>query len=177
MSAEDTHLDDRLPFEARLDALTSQPGDVKLSKSSLGWHLIRCEDVMTELAATMERKRGRLPGTGAFGAALGAAAASADPADAAPAKTGTYAMETMGCQMNVADSERMEGQLESMGLVKTDDAKTASVVVVNTCSIRACFFSVRPFPPPPPIVPAASSRGIRLARFASLLSRSRPRQR
>ena len=27
----------------------------------------------------------------------------------------TYSVETMGCQMNSADSERIAGQLESMG--------------------------------------------------------------
>ena len=48
----------------------------------------------------------------------------------------TYSIETMGCQMNVADSERIEGQLSQLGYIKTDDTTAADVVVLNTCSIR-----------------------------------------
>ncbi len=44
---------------------------------------------------------------------------------------------TNGCQMNVADSERMEGILSnSLQLSPTTNAKDAHVVVINTCSIR-----------------------------------------
>merc|ERR1719183_3323730 len=42
----------------------------------------------------------------------------------------------MGCQMNSADSERIAGQLESMGMVRTENSLAANVVVYNTCSIR-----------------------------------------
>ena len=35
----------------------------------------------------------------------------------------------MGCQMNSADSERIAGQLESMGMVRTSDALKANVVI------------------------------------------------
>jgi tRNA-2-methylthio-N6-dimethylallyladenosine synthase len=47
-----------------------------------------------------------------------------------------YSVETMGCQMNSADSERMRGQLEGMGMLYTENQKDANVVVFNTCSIR-----------------------------------------
>lgn len=47
-----------------------------------------------------------------------------------------YSMESMGCQMNSADAERMEGQLKSLGFTKTDEPRNAQVVVLNTCSIR-----------------------------------------
>lgn len=50
----------------------------------------------------------------------------------------TYQMETMGCQMNIADSERMEGQLQTLGIRpwKEGEKKHPDLVVLNTCSIR-----------------------------------------
>ena len=47
-----------------------------------------------------------------------------------------YLVETFGCQMNVHDSERMAGLLESAGYQPAQDALDADVVVVNTCSVR-----------------------------------------
>jgi tRNA-2-methylthio-N6-dimethylallyladenosine synthase len=48
----------------------------------------------------------------------------------------TYTIETMGCQMNIADSERMEAQLQSLGMVIATSPELANVVILNTCSIR-----------------------------------------
>jgi tRNA-2-methylthio-N6-dimethylallyladenosine synthase len=45
-------------------------------------------------------------------------------------------LETMGCQMNVSDSERVATKLVSEGYEITDDAADADVVLFNTCSIR-----------------------------------------
>ena len=39
-------------------------------------------------------------------------------------------------QMNLADSERMAGVLETMGYSCTEEASEADVLVYNTCSIR-----------------------------------------
>ena len=39
-------------------------------------------------------------------------------------------------QMNMADSERMAGVLESVGYQCADDASDADVLIYNTCSIR-----------------------------------------
>ena len=47
-----------------------------------------------------------------------------------------YSMESMGCQMNSADAERMEGQLQALGFAKAAEPRDAQVVVLNTCSIR-----------------------------------------
>ena len=47
-----------------------------------------------------------------------------------------YHITTFGCQMNKADSERMAGILDNMGLQWTDDPFTADVVLYNTCTIR-----------------------------------------
>lgn len=68
----------------------------------------------------------------------------------------TYKIETMGCQMNLADSERIEGQLMNLGIrpllnnettlvpVQLNNGtmrmkskpKEPDVVILNTCSIR-----------------------------------------
>eukprot|EP00921_Rhytidocystis_pertsovi_P008571 GHVQ01014004.1.p1 GENE.GHVQ01014004.1~~GHVQ01014004.1.p1 ORF type:complete len:346 (+),score=33.32 GHVQ01014004.1:1642-2679(+) len=48
----------------------------------------------------------------------------------------SYFIETMGCQMNKADSERIAGQLESLGFKSTPDVSVADMLVVNTCAIR-----------------------------------------
>ena len=44
---------------------------------------------------------------------------------------------TYGCQMNVADSERMAGLLEKIGYTLTDDAARADLILINTCCVRA----------------------------------------
>ena len=44
---------------------------------------------------------------------------------------------TYGCQMNVADSERMAGLLKAIGYSLTDDIDTADLVLINTCCVRA----------------------------------------
>jgi tRNA-2-methylthio-N6-dimethylallyladenosine synthase len=46
-------------------------------------------------------------------------------------------IETFGCQMNVADSERAATVLRSAGYEMTDSAESADVVLLNTCSVRA----------------------------------------
>jgi tRNA-2-methylthio-N6-dimethylallyladenosine synthase len=43
---------------------------------------------------------------------------------------------TIGCQMNVYDSEKLASILSSSGFEKTEDMDKADVVVCNTCSIR-----------------------------------------
>jgi len=45
-------------------------------------------------------------------------------------------IETMGCQMNVLDSELVLGQLRQLGYTVTSEAKSADVVLINTCSVR-----------------------------------------
>ena len=44
---------------------------------------------------------------------------------------------TYGCQMNVADSERMAGLLGKIGYTLTDDADRADLILINTCCVRA----------------------------------------
>ncbi|MEL1222051.1 MAG: tRNA (N6-isopentenyl adenosine(37)-C2)-methylthiotransferase MiaB [Candidatus Neomarinimicrobiota bacterium] len=47
-----------------------------------------------------------------------------------------FALETYGCQMNVADSELVEGILTNLGLKKTANYDEADAIFLNTCAIR-----------------------------------------
>jgi tRNA-2-methylthio-N6-dimethylallyladenosine synthase len=47
-----------------------------------------------------------------------------------------YHLTTFGCQMNVHDSERMKGMLESLGYGEAPERDAADVILFNTCSIR-----------------------------------------
>lgn len=51
-------------------------------------------------------------------------------------KPRTYFLETFGCQMNVLDSQLVEGQLRARGISPIADASTADLVLFNTCSVR-----------------------------------------
>ncbi|MFC0715707.1 tRNA (N6-isopentenyl adenosine(37)-C2)-methylthiotransferase MiaB [Cellulomonas biazotea] len=62
-------------------------------------------------------------------------------APAAPdASPRTYLVKTLGCQMNVHDSEHMAGMLEQAGYVAATPADAAAedadVIVINTCAVR-----------------------------------------
>ena len=47
-----------------------------------------------------------------------------------------FYVRTYGCQMNVADSDEMGRHLQARGLTPTDDPDEASVLLVNTCTVR-----------------------------------------
>lgn len=57
-------------------------------------------------------------------------------AHAADGRARTYEVRTFGCQMNVHDSERLSGSLESAGYVLAEAGAEADVVVINTCAVR-----------------------------------------
>jgi tRNA-2-methylthio-N6-dimethylallyladenosine synthase len=48
----------------------------------------------------------------------------------------TFQVRTYGCQMNVHDSERLAGLLESAGYAQVAEGGTPDVVVFNTCAVR-----------------------------------------
>ncbi len=48
----------------------------------------------------------------------------------------TYYLETWGCQMNVVDSQYLEGILETRGLRRVEEASAADVALLNTCAVR-----------------------------------------
>src|SRR5271163_2074484 len=45
-------------------------------------------------------------------------------------------LQTVGCQMNVLDSELVVGSLRRQGYQLTDQATDADVILFNTCSVR-----------------------------------------
>ncbi len=45
-------------------------------------------------------------------------------------------INTMGCQMNVYDSDQIRSRLAPMGYDSTDDLEQADIIIVNTCTIR-----------------------------------------
>ena len=147
------HLDLLFPNQARVQAIhiTTKPGDIVLVQSHRGYHLVQVQDVMADVKKMSYLKQ-RKKSDNSFqqGAARVASAAAATGggihsgafgSDNKEKKDLTYKIETMGCQMNLADSERIEGQLQSMGIRPLDpevDEKSIhpDVVVLNTCSIR-----------------------------------------
>ena len=47
-----------------------------------------------------------------------------------------FFMWTLGCQMNVSDSEEMAGQLLAAGCTRAPSMEEADLVVINTCAVR-----------------------------------------
>ena len=48
----------------------------------------------------------------------------------------TYVIQTLGCQMNVHDSERIAGSLDAAGYVPAQEGTDPDLVVFNTCAVR-----------------------------------------
>ena len=48
-----------------------------------------------------------------------------------------YYVWTVGCQMNVSDSERLEAALQGVGYAPAEKPEEASFIVLNSCSVRA----------------------------------------
>ncbi|MFD6448053.1 tRNA (N6-isopentenyl adenosine(37)-C2)-methylthiotransferase MiaB [Promicromonospora sp. NPDC060204] len=73
-------------------------------------------------------------------APLDAATTDTAVGDAASEQPRTYLVRTLGCQMNVHDSEHMAGMLEQAGYTRASSqdeaANAADVVVINTCAVR-----------------------------------------
>ena len=109
-----------LPPEVINAALYMNKGDLVIKQSQDSWHVLQLLDTETKLSPALKKRRRQQ-----FLAKKGHISGGS-----------TYFLDTMGCQMNVADSERMEGQLLDMGFTRSEDAKSANLVILNTCSIR-----------------------------------------
>ena len=48
----------------------------------------------------------------------------------------TYYIKTFGCQMNYADSEKIDMILRSAGFRKVLDPIQSDIIIMNTCSVR-----------------------------------------
>jgi len=47
-----------------------------------------------------------------------------------------YTIQTLGCQMNTADSQRLASELERLGYRAASDPDSADIHVINTCVVR-----------------------------------------
>jgi tRNA-2-methylthio-N6-dimethylallyladenosine synthase len=47
-----------------------------------------------------------------------------------------YYLETFGCAMNLADSEKVNLILTQSGFLPTKNPKEADLIILNTCSVR-----------------------------------------
>lgn len=125
--------------------LRPKGGDVRRvrSESDGRWYLIRVDDVAVSSSSSAADgrtttneivRRKKLRGLGVV--PTSPSFVPSDSSSSSPAKT--YHVATAGCQMNVADSERLAGVLESdrLDLSRVDDPSKADVVVFNTCSVR-----------------------------------------
>lgn len=109
-----------------------QPGDIVMVESVRGIHLVQIADVMVDvrkMAATRPRNKIGIAGQGILGGALllplqqqnmssedATSTSSSSSTTMTTRPDLTYVIETMGCQMNQADSERMEGQLQALSI-------------------------------------------------------------
>ena len=48
----------------------------------------------------------------------------------------TYVIQTLGCQMNVHDSERIAGSLDAAGYIPAIEGQEPDLIVFNTCAVR-----------------------------------------
>lgn len=58
------------------------------------------------------------------------------PTTASAASSKQYHIWTLGCQMNIADSQLLASELEKMGYSAAQDPDAADIYVVNTCVVR-----------------------------------------
>ena len=58
------------------------------------------------------------------------------PVSSEGAEPNTFFIETWGCQMNDLDSQRLAGSLKLLGYRRVQDEARASLILLNTCSIR-----------------------------------------
>eukprot|EP01031_Cornospumella_fuschlensis_P029006 gene29006-35011_t len=118
------------PAELINAAFSMSKGDIKIVSSTAvdsitntpveSYHVVQLIDVINKLSPQLRKKK----------------ANNYKDMVAKDEKDLRYFIETMGCQMNVADSERMEAQLQELGYLKTANATEAHMVVINTCAIR-----------------------------------------
>lgn len=121
--------------------LEPKAGDVHVleSESTNRWHVLQCLEVWTNLPTNVTSdslRVGSFSGTNKILTGrrklkgLGVVPTF-------PQEMQSYHIQTVGCQMNVADSERLEGVLQNqMGLSPSQKPEQADVVILNTCSIR-----------------------------------------
>lgn len=109
-------------------ALRTRPNKLEQVKTEDGWHVFMVEEVRHVIRTKHERTPSRRK--------TDKKDFQNSSAEAPVPLAKTYAMQTLGCQMNRSDSERMAGELARIGYEEIDDPFKASVLVLNTCNIR-----------------------------------------
>lgn len=117
--------DDWLPH-----LLRARPGALTVSHTSYAWEVFVVTDVRYELQVTsVHAPRGNgLRASGRMRRHVPRVRPAIDE--------GTYFIDTLGCQMNASDSERMSAALQSIGYLPTTDPKRSAIYVLNTCALR-----------------------------------------
>ena len=128
---ESSHGNDSVIFMELVNAAISMSkGDIAIVSSTrvgsnqqvFSWHVLQVMDIITTLSPILlRRKKDSIHN-----------AVSSDSFS----HNQYYSIDTMGCQMNLADSERIEAQLVDLGYSKVPDGEEPNLVVINTCSIR-----------------------------------------
>ena len=118
----------QLDPELELLCFNAAPNVAFQAQTYRGYHVVRVEDAEYKLVPTVRKERS------------GRHQLRASTARRRRRRVGSdgrrYNIQTLGCQMNLADSERMAGELERCGYVHTPDPHDADLMLLNTCSIR-----------------------------------------
>ncbi|PXF47772.1 tRNA-2-methylthio-N(6)-dimethylallyladenosine synthase [Gracilariopsis chorda] len=110
-------------------ALRSRPHTLERVQTKHGWHVFIVEEARHVLRTKHERTASRQNPNRKRGVGVNG--------EQVPRPLPhTYAVQTLGCQMNRSDSERMAGELNRLGYTETSDPFQASLLILNTCNIR-----------------------------------------
>jgi tRNA-2-methylthio-N6-dimethylallyladenosine synthase len=121
--------------------LSPKLGDVHILPSNIGqYHVIKVEELAVFYRTTVEADPSFMLGGHSGQNALVARSKfkGQGVTPELPQHPKTYLIHTAGCQMNVADTERLAGVLENaLQLTPVSSSQTeADVVIFNTCTIR-----------------------------------------
>jgi tRNA-2-methylthio-N6-dimethylallyladenosine synthase len=123
------HARGSLDAELEFYCFNSAPRVVFKLQTQRGFHIVRVEDAEYKLVPTATKSRYIRSGE-----LVPQLYARENPNSSTRRRL--YNVQTFGCQMNLADSERMAGELERCGYRHTPDPYEADLILLNTCSIR-----------------------------------------
>jgi tRNA-2-methylthio-N6-dimethylallyladenosine synthase len=115
-------------------------GDIHVIQSSqtLQWHVVQVVELWMKFQADAMYDEGRVGSHKGKNAILQRGKLKGlGVTPSIPTSMQTYHIQTSGCQMNVADSERLAGVLRNeLNMRVADQPQDADLVLFNTCSIR-----------------------------------------
>jgi tRNA-2-methylthio-N6-dimethylallyladenosine synthase len=119
--------------------LSPKAGDVHILPSDIGqYHVVKVDELAVMHRPTARGDTPMLGGHSGVNAVIPRSKLKGQGVTPQlPDSPKTYLIHTTGCQMNVADTERLAGVLEkSLNLTQSPSQKEADVVIFNTCTIR-----------------------------------------